>query len=268
MDKKGISVARDLSLSVDREKKVHNMTMLIHGKNKNEVIIASDSWNCFKGESNEEKHYIKKICFNEKHPIIIGQAGENSMLFNNKIYYIKDYIQEACDMFDGYNIWEIWNILFKKTLWHINTVALDGQLERVIQYFVAYYDRESHSLYSFSFQFIKNEKEVLYNKHIFNNEVSFESFGTYRERFFHEKKKFLNSQMIPEKALKCIVFHNIYTWIKHEQDYDLDSKSVGGPIQYAVINDNGVLTHGIKPEKESILNKMKYRIYIKKFLNS
>lgn len=261
MNRKGVSVSHDLSLPLGREKKVHSMTMLIHGKNKNEIIIASDSWNRVIGEPNKEKHYIKKICFNEKHPIIIGQAGENSMILNNKMYYIKDYMQEACDMFNGNNIQEVWDILYKKTLWHMNMVALDGQIERVVQYFVAYYDYGKQSLNSFSFQFVKNEKNILYNKYIFDDEISFESFGTYRERFFHEKKRLLNSGLISKKALECIVFHNIYKWIIYEQNYELDNKSVGGPIQYAVINSSGILLHGIKSEREPLLHKIKYLLY-------
>lgn len=54
------------------------MTMIVCARNKNMIFVASDSWNHFKGNNNLNNHYIEKIVINDKYPMIIAQAGENS----------------------------------------------------------------------------------------------------------------------------------------------------------------------------------------------
>lgn len=83
--------------------KKYQMTMLIHARNTNITLIASDSWNHFPGEPDIKKHYIQKICFNETYPFIIAQAGENSKVKGEKLIFVKDIMQDVCNLYNGKN---------------------------------------------------------------------------------------------------------------------------------------------------------------------
>ncbi|MDB7085483.1 hypothetical protein PM738_16870 [Erysipelatoclostridium ramosum] len=178
--------------------KKYQMTMLIHARNTNITLIASDSWNHFPGEPDIKKHYIQKICFNETYPFIIAQAGENSKVKGEKLIFVKDIMQDVCNLYNGKN----------------------GQI-------------------------IKNIECIFCDTIKLN--MSCCSFGTYSTTF-NKSHLDVNDNTFSDFSLKNYVGNKLRFYINEEFSfkYPIDEISIGGPIQWASISKDGVLSHGVE----------------------
>lgn len=110
--------------------KKYQMTMLIHARNTNITLIASDSWNHFPGEPDIKKHYIQKICFNETYPFIIAQAGENSKVKGEKLIFVKDIMQDVCNLYNGKNGPRCIETLIQKSTEYMEDLSLENEPEK------------------------------------------------------------------------------------------------------------------------------------------
>lgn len=225
--------------------KRYYMTMIIHARNKNLTLIASDSWNRFPGEPDKKKHYIQKICVNDKFPFIIGQAGENSKCKAGEIIYVKDIMQKICNLYNGFNGIQCVENLIQKSTEYMADLLLGNESERVLQYFISYFDYNDKQIKSCNYEIIKNIEYVSYNT--VNLNMSCCSFGTY-SKIFNASHMDVNDSTYSDFSLKNHVDNRLKYYINMEfsSKCPIDEISVGGPIQWASISKDGILTHGVE----------------------
>ena len=225
--------------------KKYQMTMLIHARNTNITLIASDSWNHFPGEPDIKKHYIQKICFNETYPFIIAQAGENSKVKGEKLIYVKDIMQDVCNLYNGKNGPRCIETLIQKSTEYMEDLSLKNEPEKILQYFISYFDFYDNKIKSTNYQIIKNIECIFCDTIKLN--MSCCSFGTYSTTF-NKSHLDVNDNTFSDFSLKNYVGNKLRFYINEEFSfkYPIDEISIGGPIQWASISKDGVLSHGVE----------------------
>lgn len=213
------------------------MSCLIHAKSKNQTIIASDSWS----SSNDNNHIIQKIIVNKNFPLIIASAGENSARYKDgHVESILDYMSYCANYYNGKNIEECIKKLLKLTKQFLCDMSLQNTNEKLVQYYICYYDSEKKKIVSKAYEIIKNNIQtfIIY----IPDSLAYHSFGVYSYVINKSFKDYSNNAIdIKEK-----VFADINKQIDLEKEVPKDFRRVGGPIQWASISKDGTLTHGVE----------------------
>ena len=213
------------------------MTCLIHAKSKNQTIIASDSWS----SSKDNNHIIQKIIVNKNFPLIIASAGENSARYKDgHVESILDYMSYCANYYNGKNIEECIKKLLKLTKQFLYDMSLQNTNEKLVQYYICYYDIKKRKIISKAYEIIKNNIQtfVIY----IPDSLAYHSFGVYSYVINKSFKDYSNDAIdIKEK-----VFADINKQIDFEKEVPKDFRRVGGPIQWASISKDGVLSHGVE----------------------
>ena len=213
------------------------MSCLIHAKSKNQTIIASDSWS----SSNDNNHIIQKIIVNKNFPLIIASAGENSARYKDgHVESILDYMSYCANYYNGKNIEECIKKLLKLTKQFLCDMSLQNTNEKLVQYYICYYDSEKKKIVSKAYEIIKNNIQtfIIY----IPDSLAYHSFGVYSYVINKSFKDYSNNAIdIKEK-----VFSDINKQIDLEKEVPKDFRRVGGPIQWASISKDGTLTHGVE----------------------
>lgn len=213
------------------------MTCLIHAKSKNQTIIASDSWS----SSKDNNHIIQKIIVNKNFPLIIASAGENSARYKDgHVESILDYMSYCANYYNGKNIEECIKKLLKLTKQFLYDMSLQNTNEKLVQYYICYYDIKKRKIISKAYEIIKNNIQtfVIY----IPDSLAYHSFGVYSYVINKSFKDYSNDAIdIKEK-----VFADINKQIDLEKEVPKDFRRVGGPIQWASISKDGVLSHGVE----------------------
>ena len=213
------------------------MSCLIHAKSKNQTIIASDSWS----SSNDNNHIIQKIIVNKNFPLIIASAGENSARYKDgHVESILDYMSYCANYYNGKNIEECIKKLLKLTKQFLCDMSLQNTNEKLVQYYICYYDSEKKKIVSKAYEIIKNNIQtfIIY----IPDSLAYHSFGVYSYVINKSFKDYSNNAIdIKEK-----VFADINKQIDLEKEVPKDFRRVGGPIQWASISKDGVLSHGVE----------------------
>lgn len=248
----GFSASYSINISLEGMfSRNEKMTCLIHAKNRDKILIASDSWNKFNGEPNRAKHLIKKICVNKKYPLIIASAGENGIkYFNGRTYYIYDMMNDFCNEYNGQNFNDCFNKLTNKTSQILNDLLFLSKEDniqngypahKVVQYFISYYDINTHNIISEVYEFIRyKNSQTFLNENVKKMNVFFSSFGTYAQDINYKYAN-VNIDSYPNSLLEKEVFKVIDNFIQNEKYKFIDDISIGGPIQWAIIYNNGKL---------------------------
>lgn len=226
-------------INADRRDR-REMTCLIHAKCDGGILIASDSWN-----TNPTNHYIQKMTCNKKHPCIIASAGENSARYDDgHIVYVMDFMKEFVESFNGMNMGQCIDVLYDRTYQFLNDMILGHKSERVVQYFVDYYDENTKQIKSWALFMVKNHEGVNdYNMTRYVN-MNFTSYGTYMQ--------YINTKYIKTKSTsKQEVFDVIKKWCEFEKNMPNDQRSVSEPLQYIYMSNTGEIESQI-PEFEQI----------------
>lgn len=226
------------SISFDGKDR-RKMTCLIHAKNKTDTIVVSDSWNT----NPKNNHLIQKIVFNEQFPCIIGHAGDNEIKYNNGTSIsVLSFMNEFVNTYNGNNITECINTLQSKSYKFIYDMNLDDMYERLVQYFIVYYDNIAKTVESISLEIVKNTNGI--HSYVLNDKINlnFTAFGRYWPDINAKYKK-LNDET---HDIKNLAIKEVREKINLESPFSDDKKRVGGPIQWACISKDGVLTHGIE----------------------
>lgn len=218
------------STSYDSERKDRRkMTCLIHTKYNGGIIVASDSWN-----TNPQCHSIQKMTYNEKFPCIIASAGENSALYENgKIIKVMDFMHDFVNDYKGTNINICIDKLYQQTYSFLYDMNLSESYEKVVQYFVVYYDLYSKNITSKALEMVKNHNGIFSYDLSHKVNMGFTSFGTYA---YPINIKYMNTEEI---IYKEDVFSEIRYYCQLEKDLPSSMKHVGGKIQYIYMNRNG-----------------------------
>ena len=218
-------------------RKEKQMTCLIHAKSKNQTIIASDSWS----SSKDNNHIIQKIIVNKNFPLIIASAGENSARYKDgHVESILDYMFYCANYYNGKNIEECIKKLLKLTKQFLCDMSLQNTNEKLVQYYICYYDIKKRKIISKAYEIIKNNIQtfVIY----IPDSLAYHSFGVYSYVINKSFKDYSNDAIdIKEK-----VFADINKQIDLEKEVPKDFRRVGGPIQWASISKDGVLSHGVE----------------------
>lgn len=213
------------------------MSCLIHAKSKNQTIIASDSWS----SSNDNNHIIQKIIVNKNFPLIIASAGENSARYKDgHVESILDYMSYCANYYNGKNIEECIKKLLKLTKQFLCDMSLQNTNEKLVQYYICYYDSEKKKIVSKAYEIIKNNIQtfIIY----IPDSLAYHSFGVYSYVINKSFKDYSNNAIdIKEK-----VFADINKQIDLEKEVPKDFRRVGGPIQWASISKDGTLSHGVE----------------------
>jgi hypothetical protein len=219
--------------SIRRDRR--RMTCLIHARNKYKTLVASDSWNT----SSIHNHMIQKITINKKFPCILSSAGENSATYDNgDIVNILDFMNAFVQRYNGYNFQECLHELLEKSYKFINDMRLNNDYEKVVQYFIVYYDVTNQTIISKAFEIVKNTSGTYSYELTERINLNFTSFGTY---WYEINTKFFKTVKI--LFIKEKVFKIIKKYSKLESKLPIDERKVGGPIQWAQINRQGKLIH-------------------------
>lgn len=213
------------------------MNCLIHAKSKNQTIIASDSWS----SSKDNNHIIQKIIVNKNFPLIIASAGENSARYKDgHVESILDYMSYCANYYNGKNIEECIKKLLKLTKQFLYDMSLQNTNEKLVQYYICYYDIKKRKIISKAYEIIKNNIQtfVIY----IPDSLAYHSFGVYSYVINKSFKDYSNDAIdIKEK-----VFADINKQIDLEKEVPKDFRRVGGPIQWASISKDGTLSHGVE----------------------
>ena len=213
------------------------MNCLIHAKSKNQTIIASDSWS----SSKDNNHIIQKIIVNKNFPLIIASAGENSARYKDgHVESILDYMSYCANYYNGKNIEECIKKLLKLTKQFLYDMSLQNTNEKLVQYYICYYDIKKRKIISKAYEIIKKNIQtfVIY----IPDSLAYHSFGVYSYVINKSFKDYSNDAIdIKEK-----VFADINKQIDLEKEVPKDFRRVGGPIQWASISKDGTLSHGVE----------------------
>lgn len=214
------------------------MTCLVHARCKEGVLVASDSWN-----TNPSNHYIQKMTYNKRYPCVIASAGENSARYDNgDNVYVLDFMKEFVDSYNGMNIKQCIDALYQNTYAFLNDMILGHKNERVVQYFLDYYDKNTEEIKSLALSMVKNHEGIkAYNITNYLN-MNFTSYGTYLQ---YINVKYRNIKL----ASRQEVFDVIKQWCEFEKDIPDNQRCVGGPMQYIYMSKTGEIESQI-PEFE------------------
>ena len=187
------------------------------------------------------QHIIQKIIVNKNFPLIIASAGENSARYKDgHVESILDYMSYCANYYNGKNIEECIKKLLKLTKQFLYDMSLQNTNEKLVQYYICYYDIKKRKIISKAYEIIKNNIQtfVIY----IPDSLAYHSFGVYSYVINKSFKDYSNDAIdIKEK-----VFADINKQIDLEKEVPKDFRRVGGPIQWASISKDGVLSHGVE----------------------
>lgn len=215
------------------------MTCIIHAKNKTDTIVVSDSWNT----NQKNNHLTQKIVYNEQFPCIIGHAGDSESKYNDGTSIsVLDFMNECVNAYNGNNITECINTLQSKSYKFIYDMNLDDMYERLVQYFIVYYDNITKTVESISLEIVKNTNGI--HSCVLNDKINlnFTAFGRYWPDI-NAKYKELNDKT---DDIKNLAIREVREKINLESLFSDAKRRVCGPIQWASISKDGTLTHGIE----------------------
>lgn len=119
---------------------------------------------------------------------------------------------------------------------------LDDMYERLVQYFIVYYDNITKTVESISLEIVKNTNRI--HSCVLNDKINlnFTAFGRYWPDI-NAKYKELNDKT---DDIKNLAIKEVREKINLERPFSDAERRVGGPIQWASISKDGTLTHGIE----------------------
>lgn len=235
------SVGMNFSYTISSDK--YAMTSIINLKNNNINLVASDSWSR-NGSDNPKDHFINKIVVNSKHPMIIGQSGENSKRENGTIVYLNKIMQDICNEYNGRNPEETQKTLIKSTVKYLQNLKIEPYRERVIQYYVVYFDECSKETKNNTIEILKNTNGIFVNT--YDDKYQIYSFGYLSEEFNADYRDF-DFTSFTDSELLALAYQRINELIAKEETKNIPIKNrkVGGPIQWAYITNSGDINYNL-----------------------
>lgn len=223
------------------------MTAIIQVKNENGAVLCSDTWN-----HGNENHYTQKIFFNKANHVMIAQAGDNGILFEDGYHWlISEILQDFCDNFIADKSDKCIKILNESLGQFIDNINLDINHKQALSQYILVYLSKDNKIETFFFEYTKifnisSPNTLFWGKNNLNEYCFY--IGIEMRKKFDE----LLSVKFPEKTLSQLqdyAINYIAREIQTENNKPDEERLVGGQIHYVTMDQYGNIGTNIQSLK-------------------